>query len=328
MRLLGILCKRTSILRNFAESNSHSAPFRALGNEFFAIESPRHEGKLPASWRATAGTVFMINRRIFGKTISAGIALAALPTLPIHARSRLNIGIGTYSYHSLSIDDMIVQLNALRIKEIEMSRGEFMLFSKPDASLFRSTREKLDRAGIRCVSYYTATIKDGQDLDNAIEFANLLGARNVTGDATGGMLAEIDHRFTREGLTFGIHNHHFKGQKFPYESPEDVVNALAGVSKTVGATADVGQFASCGYDPVDAVRKLEPRLRIVHLKDIQARDAEVNVLLGSGIARIPEVMRELHRQNFGGLVAVEYEKEGPVEDDMRQEVEYARRLAN
>ena len=267
----------------------------------------------------------MITRRMFAKTLTAGVALAALPS---RADSKLNIGIGTYSYHNLSIDDMIVQLNALRIKEIEMSREEFMLFSKPDASLFRSTREKLDRASIRCVSYYTATIKDGQDLDKAIQFAKLLDAGNVTGDATGGILIEIDQRFTREGLTFGIHNHYFKGQKFPYESPEDVLKALAGVSRTVGSTADVGQFASCGYDPVDAILKLGPRLKLVHLKDIQARDGEVNVLLGTGIARIPEVMQELHRQNFSGLVAVEYEKEGPVEDDLRQEVEFARKLAD
>jgi sugar phosphate isomerase/epimerase len=89
----------------------------------------------------------------------------------------------------------------------------------------------------------------------------------------------------------------------------------------------VGQFASCGYDLVDALRKLAPRLKLVHLKDIQARDGEVNVLLGTGICRIPEVMRELHRQSFRGLVAVEYEREGPVEDDLRHEVEFARKLA-
>ncbi|MGO8791271.1 MAG: sugar phosphate isomerase/epimerase family protein [Terriglobia bacterium] len=266
----------------------------------------------------------MITRRTFAKAASAGIALAALP-LP--AYNRLNIGIGTYSYHNLSIDGMIVQLNALRIREIEMSRGEFMLFSKPPASLFRSTREKLDRAGIRCVSYYTATIKDEADIENAVQFAKFLGAGNISGDATGNTLAQIDQRFTREGITFGIHNHYFPGQKFPYESPEDVLNALARVSGTVGATADVGQFASCGYDPVDAIRKLGRRLRLVHLKDILARDGEVNVLLGTGIAKIPEVMRELHRQDFGGLVAVEYEKEGRVEDDLRQEVEFARKLA-
>jgi len=256
--------------------------------------------------------------------MAGGITVAAAP---LRADSRLNIGIGAFSYHNLSIDDMIVQLNALRVREIEMSRGEFMLFSKPDAGLFSATREKLDRAGIRCVSYYTATLKDDADVERALRFAKLLGARNVTGDATGSVLPRIDQRFTQEGMTFGIHNHFFKGEKFPYESPDEVGDALAKLSRTVGATVDVGQFASCGYDPVEALRKLAPRLRLVHLKDIQAAHGEVNVLLGRGICRIPEVMRELRRQNFRGLVAVEYEKEGPVEADMKLQVEWARKLA-
>jgi len=266
----------------------------------------------------------MISRRAFVQSIADGAALAAAP---LQANSRLNIGIGTFSYHNLSVDDMIVQLSALRIREIEMSRGEFMLFSKPEAGLFRATKEKIDRAGIRCVSYYAATLKDIEDVERALRFATLLGARNVTGDATGNVLTRIDQRFTQEGITFGIHNHYFKGEKFPYESPEEVWSALSKLSETVGATADVGQFASCGYDPVEALRKLAPRLRMVHLKDIQASHGEVNVLLGMGICRIPEVMRELRRQDFRGLVAVEYEKEGPVEDDMREEVEFARKLA-
>jgi sugar phosphate isomerase/epimerase len=265
-----------------------------------------------------------ITRRGFVKTVAGGLAATALP---LRAAAKLNIGIGTYSYHNLSMDEMIVQLNALRVGEIEMSRGEFMLMNHPTEELFRSARTKLDRAGIRCVSYYTATIKEDQDLENAVRFARLLGSSNVTGDATGSILNRIDRRFTQEHLTFGIHNHYFKGEKFAYESPEDVLSALAGLSKTVGATADVGHFASCGHDPVDAVRKLGPRLILVHLKDIQAVDGEVNVLLGTGISKISAVMEELHRQNFAGLVAVEYEKEGDVNDDMRQDMEFARRLA-
>jgi len=247
--------------------------------------------------------------------------------LPLHGATRLDVGIGTYSYHNLSMDEMIVQLNALQVTEIEMSRGEFMLMNHPTEDLFRSARSKLDRAGIRCVSYYTATIKEDADLDRAVRFGKLLGVGNVTGDATGTMLNRIDQRFTQEKLTFGIHNHYFKGQKFAYESPEDVLNALAGLSQTVGATADVGHFASCGHDPVDAIRKLGPRLKLVHLKDIQAVDGEVNVLLGTGISKIAQVMQELKRQNFSGLVAVEYEKEGDVNDDMRRELEFARKLA-
>jgi sugar phosphate isomerase/epimerase len=265
-----------------------------------------------------------MTRRTFSKLAAAGLIAAAVP---LHASTKLDVGIGTYSYHNLTLDDMITQLKALNISEIEMSRGEFMLMNHPGDDLFHSARAKLERVGIRCVSYYSATIKDDQDLKNALRFAKILGAQNISGDATGSILSRIDQRCTQEGLTFGIHNHFFKGEKFAYESPEDVLKALAGLSNTVGATADVGHFVSCGYDTVDAIRKLGPRLKLVHLKDIEAAGGEVNVLLGKGISKIPEVMRELHRQNFSHLIAIEYEKEGDVNRDMKTDVEFARQLA-
>src|SRR5690242_15431685 len=88
-----------------------------------------------------------------------GLAVAAT-TIPLRASARLNIGIGTYSYHNLSLDDMIAQLNALGVSEIEMSRGEFMLMNHPTEEMCRAARDKFDKAGIRCVSYYSATIKE------------------------------------------------------------------------------------------------------------------------------------------------------------------------
>ena len=71
----------------------------------------------------------MTTRRDFVK-LAAAIGLIGVAA-PLRALNRLNIGVGTFSYHSLSIEDMIAQLNALRIREIEMSRGEFMLLSHP-----------------------------------------------------------------------------------------------------------------------------------------------------------------------------------------------------
>jgi sugar phosphate isomerase/epimerase len=252
-------------------------------------------------------------------------SLAACLTVSASAAVKLNLGIGSYTYHSLSIDDMITQLKRLEIHEIEMSHGPFMLFSHPGPEKFEAARSKFDAAGIRCVSYYTATIKDDADLVNAVRFAKLLGARNITGDATGDILKRIDARCTSEGLTFGIHNHYFK-EKFAYERPEDVLAALSGLSKTMGASLDVGHIASCGHDSVDAVRKLAPHLKMVHLKDVQAAGGEVNVLLGKGIAKIPEVIQELRNVGYKGLVAIEYEHDGSVNEDVRLEVEYARRL--
>ena len=265
-----------------------------------------------------------ITRRTFGKLAASGLVATALA---LDSLRQLDVGVGAYSYHSLTLDAMIAQLSSLKISEIEMSRGEFMLMNHPGDDLFQAARSKLDRAGIRCISYYSATITSDQDLGNAVRFAKILGARNISGDATGSILSQIENHCSQEDLSFGIHNHFFKGKKFAYESPEDVLQALAGLSNAVGATADIGHFASCGHDTVDAVRKLGPRLKLVHLKDVEAAGGEVNVLLGKGIAKVPEVMRELHRQNFPGLIAIEYEKEGDVSQDLKADVEFARRLA-
>jgi sugar phosphate isomerase/epimerase len=263
-----------------------------------------------------------MNRRTFHKVAAAALSGSGAVT----AATRLRIGIGCYTYHALSIDDMIGQLKVLKIEEIEMSRGEFMLFSKPPLDRFDAFRRAIDAAGIRCVSYYTATIKDDADLDNAVRFAKALGARHITGDATGEILGRMDQRFTAEGLTFGIHNHFFK-EKFAYESPEDILRVLERLSGTMGCTLDIGHIVSCGYDTVDAVRKLGRRIQLVHLKDIEAAGAEVNVPLGTGLAKIPNVMQELHKLNFQGLVALEYEKEGAINDDVARQVAYARTLA-
>ena len=263
-----------------------------------------------------------MTRRTFHKLVALGAAGSGIAG----AQSRLRIGIGCYTYHGLSIDGMIEQLKALKIDEIEMSRGEFMLFSKPPLERFESFRRKIDEAGIRCVSYYTATIKDNADLDNSVRFAKALGCAHITGDATGEILGRMDKRFTDEGLTFGLHNHFFK-QKFAYESPEDIVRVIEKLSRTMGCTLDIGHIVSCGYDTVDAVRKLGPYLQLVHLKDIEAAGAEVNVPLGTGLAKVPQVMEELHKLNFKGLVAFEYEKEGQINDDVARQVAYARKLA-
>jgi sugar phosphate isomerase/epimerase len=264
-----------------------------------------------------------LTRRGFTRALTFSPALVRVA---LRAASKLNIGVGTFSYHTLSIDEMIAQLRANGISEVEMSRGEFMLIQPPSTEMCESARAKFDRAGIRCTSYYTATIKNDHHIDLAVRNAKIFGATNVSGDATGRILKAIDERFTREGLTFGIHNHWF-AHKFAYESVEDVLHGLSGRSKTIGATLDVGQMAACGHDPVDAVRRLAAHLKVVHLKDVAGTGAEHNVLLGTGVANIPGVMSELKKIGFSGLVAVEYEKDSDSNEDMRKQIEYARAMA-
>jgi sugar phosphate isomerase/epimerase len=270
-----------------------------------------------------------MTRRAFGQLV-VGTLGASAATYPAERASptsfHLNIGVGTFSYHLLSLEAMIVQLKANNIQEIEMSRGEFMLMKPPAQDMVESARRKLDHAGIRCLSYYTATIKNQEDLERAVRFAKIFGAMNVSGDATGPILQEIDRQFTRAGLTFGIHNHWFPGG-FPFESAADVLRALSPLSSTVGSTLDIGQMAACGHDPVEAIRRLQSRLKLVHLKDVQAAGAEHNVLLGTGVAKIPAVVQELKAIRFPHLVAIEYEKDTNDNEDMGEQIAYARKLA-
>jgi inosose dehydratase len=271
-----------------------------------------------------------LTRRACLKTTAAFLTTRALP---LYAQQPLTIGIGTFCYHTLSIDRMIEELktvlphNGPHHQQIEMSLESFMLLSHPQDDLFLSTRKKLDQAGIRCVSYYAAIIKDDNDITAAIRFAKFLGATNITGEGniTRDLLKQIDRRVTAAGLTFGLHNHFVKEGKFPYQSPDEILEALNGLSPNTGAAADTGHFAACGYDTVDAIRKLGPRLKIVHLKDVKAVGNGDNVVLGTGIAKIAEVERELRRQNFPYLAAIEYDQEG--NDDvtaiMRENMKYA-----
>src|SRR5271155_2958231 len=108
----------------------------------------------------------MMTRRQFHRMARAGIVGVGVGAgTAVRAANHLDIGVGTFSYHNLSIGEMIVQLKELDIREIELSHGEFMLMKPPTIQMCQSARGQFDRAGIRCVSYYTATIKDDRDID-------------------------------------------------------------------------------------------------------------------------------------------------------------------
>jgi hypothetical protein len=150
-----------------------------------------------------------MNAKLTRRTcLKSAAGLLASSALPLQGSVEpLAIGIGTFCYHALSIDAMVAELKAVlpgnggRHQQIEMSLESFMLLSQPHEQLFISTREKLDQAGIRCVSYYAATIHDQNDIAAAIHFAKILGATNITGEGkiSPELLRQIDRGVTAVG---------------------------------------------------------------------------------------------------------------------------------
>ena len=243
----------------------------------------------------------MIDRRQFVKVLGIG-ALTVCEALA--APSRFLLGIGTYTYRDMSTDEWIEDLTALRISQIELSTGAYMI---PRVTLpaAQDIRSKLDSAGINVISYFCGTIANDRDINMTVDVARALSAQHVSGWAWGDALKMIDSRFSCEGLEFGIHDENCAGPSNC--SPENLLETLSGVSKTIGVTFDTGHMATCGHDPVEALVKLRQRVQFVHLKDVERVGSDKNVILGTGVARIPKFVSTLKRLNFSRLVAIEDE---------------------
>jgi len=94
-----------------------------------------------------------------------------------------------------------------------------------------------------------------------------------------------------------------------YWHPNLVLEALKGRSELMGVCADTGHWMRCGINPVWALKKLEGRIISLHLKDLNDY-GEVDthdVPWGTGKGKVKEVLEELHRQKFEGIIAIEYE---------------------
>ena len=77
----------------------------------------------------------------------------------------------------------------------------------------------------------------------------------------------------------------------------------------IGAVADIGHWARNGLDPVECLKKLEGRVYGLHLKDVvkfNQVDA-ADTVVGKGVIKLGEVLQELKRQNFSGMLSIEHE---------------------
>jgi len=285
-----------------------------------------------ANRQSQSGNARWLTRRNFARNLLAvaGASICAVEKksplsslLAVPPNTKFNLGIGSYTFRSLSPEEMIKRLKQLKIAYIELSHPQFMLPQAkkedfgPLAKLFKA-------GGIQVSSWYGSTIRNSEEARRVVEMARILGVQHVSGDASGDGLKAVDDEFQRNNLYFGIHNHFFRERKFEYQSPEDVLKALSLTSKHVGATLDTGHMVSCGYDPVEAFLKLKDRIRVMHLKDIQTPGNDQNVVFGNGKGKPDEVLKTIIKEGYAGLVAIEYEDERNLQADVEQCVKYVR----
>lgn len=228
------------------------------------------------------------------------------------------LSVQTYTFNRFTLFEAIDKAESLGLGYIEgyewqrvsPERSDLKLMDASDEVL-EEVRAKMASAGITMPSIYSSTIGASEEhTAGAFDLAEKLGTTIIVCEPAESALPRLDEIAQARGMSIAIHNHPLNPDKPGYVNwnPENVMRMIADRSRHVGTCADVGHWIRSGIDPVEGLKTYEGRLISVHLKDLneQSRDAH-DVVWGTGVGKFKDVLAELDRQKFKGVLAIEYE---------------------
>lgn len=250
------------------------------------------------------------SRRSFlkaGAALPATLAVPATFATAAPAVSPLKLGVASYSLRNFQRAQVIKWTRDV-LKTPYISIKEFHLWSyAPDAEIARG-RAEFEKAGLTITGGGTITLTQDNDQDMRFwfEYARKSGMPMIIAAPSAQTLPRVE-RFAKEyNIKVAIHNHGPEDKHFP--APQDALKLIKDMDPRMGLCIDVGHTTRTGRDIVETVRECGPRILDVHIKDLaNLMDAKSQVECGDGVMPIPQIFRELVKQNYQGHVMLEYE---------------------
>jgi sugar phosphate isomerase/epimerase len=184
-------------------------------------------------------------------------------------------------------------------------------------------KARLTDLGLTVPSVFADFSGKSEQAQRLFAFWQEIGAGVIVAEPDVKLLDTLEPLCETHGMRLALHNHQ-KGQSF-YWSPDVVLEACAGRGARIGACADVGQWARSDLDPVACLRKLEGRIHNFHLKDVRKKgDLDSgNTVIGEGQADCANTLKELKRQGYKGVIAIDFEHDTPkLQEDMAKNVAF------
>lgn len=175
-----------------------------------------------------------------------------------------------------------------------------------DASTRKQIKILLQQKGIKMLGFGVVKAKGAEDWRRVFEFCKDMGVLTITCEPEKADVAAISSLCDEFNINAAIHNH---PKPSPYWHPDSVLAVIKGQSSRFGVCADIGHWVRSGLDPVECLQKLNGHIKHLHFKDLNElnnRKAH-DVIWGTGVCNIPAVIQELKRQQFKGMISVEYE---------------------
>lgn len=217
------------------------------------------------------------------------------------------MGIQSYTLRHYKVDEALQHVQRLGLHHVEFFDAHFKISSSADE--IDAMKKKLRAMEIAISAHGVDRFtKDHEANRKIFEFANRAGFRNLSADPDPDSFDSLDKLVAEYGIRIAIHNH---GPHARYNKVADVVKAVKGHHKWIGACADLGHYIRSGEDPVKVVKELGDRLFGVHLKDFaEQTDNAKGVILGKGHLDVVGVFRAMREAHFpaDGALSLEYEE--------------------
>ena len=223
------------------------------------------------------------------------------PASPVH------LGLASYTLRNFSRADVIADMKTLHLTRLNCKDAKDHLpMTPPDA--LKAALADYAAAGITVTAVGTVDFKKPENFRSNFEYARAAGVKvMVAGNPAASALGDIEKLVKEYDIRLAIHNH---GPEDPagWHSPLDILAAVKNLDPRMGCCIDIGHCLRAGTDPVEAVRKVGPRLFDMHAKDLaDASSKESQVAVGQGIMPIPGIFKALIAIKYPGNVDLEYE---------------------
>ena len=230
-------------------------------------------------------------------------------------------GAQTYTFRLFSLMEALDKTQSLGLQYAEVyfgqPLGQGFGDQKMDYKMDKATQAKVLEAAkarnVKIMACGVVACDTEQEWEQLFLFAKEMGITLITTELQQQHLDCVEQLADRYKIDVAIHNH---PKPSAFWNPDVLMKMVEGRSKRLGLCADVGHWKRDGLDPVKVLEKVSSRLIALHFKDIRALEpgeqlSEVydqnDVIWGTGVCDVPAMIRVLKKNNFTGLMAIEYE---------------------
>ena len=221
------------------------------------------------------------------------------------------LGVQAYTFKNFTFAEALDKIKSIDLNYVEAYPGQTIgngipgtMHYEMDADTRKQVKKLLESKGIELSAYGVVSGKNEEDWRNLFEFAQDMGIKVINSEPALEDLDMVNSLAEEYDVTVALHNH---PKPSTYWHPDTVLKAVK-ERENIKANADVGHWIRSGMDPVENLKKLEGHIVSLHFKDLNEKSSEAHdVPWGTGISNVQAIVNELERQDFEGVISVEYE---------------------